>query len=184
MADAQPGSTPSLTSNIDPFYVYVAGGALVLLIIVLIILGILMKELQSTDPFPPIQNACPDYWDVSSNPAYCVFQPSTAGNRNTGLLTTYGSGTNQQLDPVTDKTIAALGVIDTNNGKLYTKGGSTANAQNVAPSTSTSYTNIKLNNNDAAWTTLYPGSSVRCAQQQWAQYYNIVWDGVSNYSGC
>jgi hypothetical protein len=181
MADAQPGSTPSLTSNIDPFYVYVAGGALVLLIIVLIILGILMKELQSTDPFPPIQNACPDYWDVSSNPTYCVFQPGSSGNRNVGLLPL--DSPSSQLNPAADKTIAALGVIDTNTGKSYSKTASTT-AQTTPPTNATSYTNIQLNNNDAAWTTLYPGSSVRCAQQQWAQYYNIVWDGVSNYSGC
>ena len=55
----------------DPFYMYVSIGALVLLILILVVVGVAMTQLRSLDPFPPTMNACPDYWDVSSNPAYC-----------------------------------------------------------------------------------------------------------------
>jgi hypothetical protein len=39
-----------------------------------------------------------------------------------------------------------------------------------------------INFTDAGWTA--GGSSALCNEQVWANTYNIMWDGVSNYNGC
>jgi hypothetical protein len=42
---------------------------------------------------------------------------------------------------------------------------------------------IKVDFKNADWNDgIYPGVSGRCALKQWANTYNIVWDGVNNYN--
>lgn len=46
---------------------------------------------------------------------------------------------------------------------------------------------FKKNNNnivfsDPGWAK--SGTSALCAQQTWANKYNVMWDGVTNYNGC
>jgi hypothetical protein len=65
----------------DPFFKYVAIGALVLLILILTVIGVVMNQVQSKMPFPPTQHTCPDYWDVSSNPQYCGLPINQDKNR-------------------------------------------------------------------------------------------------------
>lgn len=166
----------------DPFYMYVVMGALAILVIVLIALGVMMSELQSTTLFPPTQNACPDYWDLSSN-GQCIFPHSSDTDRN------QGAGV---IDPSnsTDPASYAIGVnspgfagvngwgkqLSVNNGtSAYS--GSEVQADYI-------YVSLSDPSGVTGMANLYPGLSTRCAQKKWANNNNIVWDGVSNFNGC
>jgi hypothetical protein len=47
--------------------------AILLLIIALILIGLLMAKSKSTEQWPPLIGACPDYWmDTSGNGSNCV----------------------------------------------------------------------------------------------------------------
>jgi hypothetical protein len=161
----------------NPFYMYVSIGALVLLIIVLIIVGVGMTTMHKQDAFPPVQNACPDYWDVSSNPVYCG-APVLDTQRNRGFLSTKP---NQGIDTTDNKNIGLcaagtkyFGCVDSGTTLLELQSKDTAK----------DFQYMKLNNNSAAWNRMYPGKTERCAQKSWAQAMNITWDGVSNFNGC
>lgn len=158
----------------DPFFMYVSIGALVLLILILTVIGVAMTQLRSLDPFPPTMNACPDYWDVSANPAYCGVPVNTNMN-NYGYIVT----TNGKVDTTNNQNI---GMCVGNTSSFGCRKGNTYLNLDPAPSAS-NFQYIKLSNNPS-WSTLYPGLSERCAQRSWAQTMNITWDGVSNYNGC
>jgi hypothetical protein len=164
---------------------YVALGALVLLILVLTGLGIMMSQLKSLDVFPPMQNSCPDFWDVSSNPNVCVFPTSNSGAKNlgeiakqsatvNGISLNYIDGTDSYV-----KSWAPLLGLTAQNGTAWT---STTGAPSATASTNFMY--LTLNGNDASWNTLYPSLTPRCAKRKWAINNGIVWDGVTNYNGC
>jgi len=161
----------------NPFYMYVSIVALVLLIIVLIIVGVGMTSLHKQDVFPPMQNACPDYWDVSSNPVYCG-APVLSTQRNRGYLVTDANGivlTDKQNIGLCTAGTTAFGCVNSNDKPLL-------DLQKKEESRDFQY--MKLNNNSTAWGKMYPGKSERCAQKSWAQAMNISWDGVSNYNAC
>ena len=165
----------SPTPNIDPFYMYVSVGALVLLIIVLTALGIMMTYLQSTTSFPPTQNSCPDYWDASaSNPDLCKFP--LKGGKNVGEIEKYSE--NGYIN-------ASSGTADSWHTKLKLQTDDTPPIVfDTTKKNLTKYAYIQLNNNDSGWSSLYPGKTARCAQQAWAIENGLVWDGVTNYNGC
>lgn len=85
-------SVSGITSN---FYYMVVIIAIIILILLLTYIGILMsKKTYADKEFPPVQNNCPDYWNVdSSNPNVCII-PS-AGIKNTGDI--YINGTTNTL---------------------------------------------------------------------------------------
>ena len=157
----------------DPFFLYVSIGALVILILILTLVGVALTQLQSMDSFPPIQNACPDYWDVSSNPAYCGI-PTNTNMSNKGYLIVKNEKTGIDKDkPQNIGMCTGKGFGCNQNGDLL----------NIAPTPINNFQYVKLNNNDN-WSTLYPGITERCAKKNWAQTLNISWDGVSNFNGC
>jgi hypothetical protein len=169
-------------STEDPFYMYVGVGALVILILVLIALGIMMSELQSSTLFPPTQNSCPDYWDLSSN-GQCVFPHAGTSDRNNGA-------------PViqTDNTInqSIYGINITSPGFNGTNGWGTALSVSDGTNTFTNggaqhpyiYVSLSDASGQAGLQKLYPGLTTICAQKSWALNNGIVWDGVTNYNGC
>lgn len=166
-----------LNHKMDPFFMYVSIGALVLLIIILIVVGVTMSQLRSQDPFPPIMNACPDYWDVSSNPAYCGVPVDTNMNNIGYIATTQGVGVNKESKE-------NIGMCTGNPSNFGCKNDGTYLNLDPAPSTAKpNFQYVQLSDNKS-WSTLYPGKSERCAQRSWAQTMNISWDGVSNYNGC
>lgn len=160
----------------DPFFMYVSIGALVLLILILVVIGVAMSQIQSLDPFPPTMNTCPDYWDVSSNPAYCGV-PLDTNMKNYGYIQTKSSGNNREVNPLNNENIgmctAPSGFGCKTDGTYF----------DLKPATNSKFQYIKLNNN-SSWSTLYPGITERCAQRSWAQTMNVMWDGVTNYNGC
>ena len=163
---------------------YVAIGALVILILVLIILGVSLSKLQSMDSYPPTQNACPDFWDVSSNPAYCgVFTNSNAKNRGyIGLQTTPKTGTD--IKPIDTAQKQNIGLC-TASSKLFGCSGDQNKTflELAAEPTASGVQYMKLSDN-TNWGKLYPNSNERCAKKKWANTMNITWDGVTNYNGC
>ena len=51
----------------DSFYIIVACVAIVLLILVLTVIGLMMKNQNRIDVYPPHQSKCPDYWSIDSD---------------------------------------------------------------------------------------------------------------------
>jgi hypothetical protein len=167
-------------STEDPFYMYVGVGALVILILVLIGLGIMMSELQSVTLFPPIQNACPDYWDLSSN-GQCVFPHATDKDRNQGSAvilknSSVSSGSIQAID-ITSTGFTNWGhKLSVSDGiNTYKSGDGQRNYIYVSLSDASGQAGLKQ---------LYPGLTTICAQKKWALNNGLVWDGVTNYNGC
>ena len=166
-------------STEDPFYMYVIMGALVILIIVLVALGVMMSELQSNTLFPPTQNACPDYWDLSSN-GKCVFPHSSNSDRNQGagvIKTSNAKNSSVHAIDITSPGFAKWGK------ELYVTDGTTTYTGS-GPQESYIYMSLSDASGVDGMSKLYPGLSTRCAQKRWAMNNNIVWDGVTNFNGC
>jgi hypothetical protein len=161
----------------DPFFMYVSIGALVFLILILIVVGVSMTQLQSLDVYPPTQNACPDYWDVSSNPAYCGV-PVNSNSKNMGIIKIDTTST-KQVDKNNKQNIGMC--ENSKNFGCKTSSGTFLELESAQSNANFQY--VKLNNNNS-WSTLYPGISERCAQKSWANTMNITWDGVTNFNGC
>lgn len=160
----------------DSFYLYVSIAALVILILILTVVGVSLTKLQSLDSFPPTRNACPDYWDVSSNPAYCGV-PVNNTNKNFGYIDISSAS-----DGVDNSKSQNIGMC---TGSGFGCNGATKSNTYLELSDSpvNGFQYMKLNNN-SNWGSMYPGITERCAQKNWAQTMNISWDGVSNYNGC
>lgn len=158
----------------DSFYLYVSIAALVILILILTVIGVSLTTLQSLDSFPPTRNTCPDYWDVSSNPAYCGI-PLNTNTKNYGYLQFDTNGGVVKTSDAQNIGMCVGGGFGCKNSGTY------LDLQPKPADKDIQY--VKLNNNNN-WNTLYPGISERCAQKNWAQTLNISWDGVTNYNGC
>jgi hypothetical protein len=163
-------------TQMDPFFMYVSIGALLLLIIVLIIVGVGMSALHKQDTFPPVRNACPDYWDVSSNPVYCGV-PTSGLMRNKGLITLK----NSEVDKEKKENIGLCTAGSRNFGCV---GDNKETRLDLKPKDASKHFQYMKLNNNTEWGTLYPGKSEKCAQKMWAETMGISWDGVTNYNGC
>lgn len=166
----------------DPFYMYVVVGALLILIIVLIALGVMMSELQTTALFPPTQNACPDYWDLSSN-GQCVY-PTESNAKNTGsnIISQYTDpNSNSKYIGINSPGFAGITgwgqKLNVSDGMNKYRGDSVIQQK---------YKFVSLSDPSgvAGLKELYPGLSTRCAQRKWAINNDLVWDGVTNFNGC
>ena len=167
-------------STQDPFYMYVALGALIVLIIVLIALGVMMSELKSKTLFPPSQNACPDYWDLSSN-GQCIYPSAgnTDKNIGTGIITRDGAtAAPKNYIGINTPGFARWGT------ELYVSDGTTRYTAANAVQQNYKYVSLSDPSGIAGMAKLYPGLTTRCAQKKWANNNNIIWDGVTNFNGC
>lgn len=163
----------------EPFYLYVTIGALVLLTIALIVVGVALTKLNSYSAFPPTQSACPDYWDVSSNPNYCGI-PLVATPKNRGRIALTG---NDGTRSVATGSAINIGMCTT-TGKFGCR--ATPLLLNDGKNTGT-WQYVNLGSDNPNWNSkdgLYPGKTKLCAQSAWAKTMDITWDGVSNYNGC
>jgi hypothetical protein len=137
------------------FHIIVLSIALVILILLLTFVGILMGKQHSTQPFPPLANTCPDYWQVSSDGTKCIIP--NANSINTGKLYT-----------------GAILTSDAYNASIF-PGFSSSTDSNNQPVYS-------MNFNDPGWSGT--GVQGICSKRNWAKNYNIEWDGISNYTNC
>ena len=153
----------------DEFYTYVAIGAAVILIIVLIAFGVMMSELHTTDLFPPTYQTCPDMWEINASGGCVVPRGDTAKNR--GLLTL--------------STSSPYVTTSSGDGSLPRDSSESVSSKPLINAELTSGSSASLNLNDASiMNALYPSKSDRCSKKQWALNNGIVWDGVTNYNGC
>jgi len=157
---------------------YVSICALVLLILILVVVGVAMSQLQSLVPFPPTQNACPVYWDVSSNPTNCGI-PVNTNAKNTGYIA-FNTGSSKGTDVTKNENI---GMCKSAPATKFGCGDANKLSELTTVDGTSKYQYVKLNDN-TQWGKLYPGLKERCAQKKWANMMNIEWDGVSNYNGC
>jgi hypothetical protein len=178
----------------DEFYLYVSIAAVIILIISLASFGVTMYKVKQLDVFPPFQNSCPDYWDISGNT--CGFPNQQNGAVNTGD------------DSVLKRTDCGFGGTATSVNCIYAMGTPYMEVDGLRDaSTSWAYDasfsgtapidrlRIQRNNNksfvelngkdaDTAFQKLYPGRSVRCAKKRWAELNGVTWDGITNYNAC
>ena len=160
----------------DPFFMYVAIGALVLLILILAAIGVAMTQMNSIVPFPSTQNTCPDHWDVSgSDPNFCGIKVTTG--RNNGRISIIG-------DKIDKTNPVNIGMCTVPNKFGCTSSDPTRLANSDSTSIPGKFHYVKLNDNAAGWSALYPGISERCAKKRWASTLDVTWDGVTNFNGC
>ena len=136
------------------FYNSVAIVATVFLILLLTAIGITMRESKVVN-FPPSKNTCPDYWIAdTSNPEKVV---CTLNDLNMGTIKKDTDGSYLMSASATDKT------------KAYTPGYDAATRT--------------VDFADPLWSSAFSASG-QCALKQWANKYEISWEGVSNFNQC
>ena len=61
----------------ESFYIIVLSIAAVFYIVILTLFGLLMSKSESTAPFPPMKNSCPDYWtSLTDTPGSVLCKPN------------------------------------------------------------------------------------------------------------
>jgi hypothetical protein len=138
------------------FHIIVLSIAIIILIILLTFIGIIMGRQNSTAPFPPTANTCPDFWQVSTDGNTCIIPPD-AKSINAGKLY---NGTLINSDLMNPSIVPGFSQsTDSKNKPVYS-----------------------INFNDLGWS----GTGVQgiCSKRNWAKNYNIEWDGISNYTAC
>jgi len=173
------------------FHWIVIGIALFFLIVILILVGIMMRNnLNNKIVFPPVQETCPNLWinDGSGN-CYYVGKNGGSGFDLSANQTLYYKGDaknfpvyiNNQTDNGnrgTDK--SGLGWYDYYNNSSIAK---TPSFIGVSPASITYNMNYAvISPNDPTWAT--NGSTALCKQKKFANNNNIYWDGVSNTNQC
>ena len=160
----------------DPFFLYVSIGALVLLIICLAVVGVMLTKMNSYSVFPPTQNACPDHWDVSSNPNYCG-APLNAAGRNKGRMAISGTGSG-----ILTSNADNIGMCTTGTSFGCKSGTAHLDVQPVGAGSVNNFQYVHLGSTNPNWNAasggLYPGKTTLCAQNAWANMMGISWDGV------
>ena len=151
----------------DIFYTVVVVVAVIMIILVLTYVVLMIAERNvgtSLVEYPPIANSCPDNWiaktltDNDGNESiYCEVPSINMKNKGTILepSTTNSNMTNAQI---------TYGYNET----LFTDVSS--NPVGV------------IDFNDPLW--LSTGKTSVCAKKDWCDTYDIIWDGVTNYSKC
>lgn len=105
------------------FYIIVASIAAILLILLLTYVGILLSYNQSTAPYPPVSNTCPDMWAVDSN-GNCIIP--TNGNNLGSYSASIANGTN------TPGLVSGANLINPNDPAWASGKGSICSKQNWA----------------------------------------------------
>lgn len=139
----------------DIFYTIVLSVAAIILIIILTYVGVvLMKPGNSSVPYPPVKNDCPDYWKFAPDSSYCMIPKNTEPNK----------GTLYDIN----------GIIDT---KVVVTPGFNANVAvvNGQPVAGIDFTVSSWNGG---------GLTSICAQKKWSKTWGVMIDGVSNYNSC
>jgi len=161
----------------DSFQKTVLGISAFLLIFVLILVGYMMSVTNTDKVFPPVQQPCPDGWasDPSGN---CYFIGKNGGTAFLpgGVINTATAANIASEYPTLYSAKNMNGLITINSG-TYPSG-----IPSNPPLDNSVMNTIMFNKNDPKWIT--NGGQSICAQQKFANQYNIYWDGVSNTNQC
>jgi hypothetical protein len=150
------------------FYIITMGIAIVLLILILTYFGLNLSK-NTAAVFPPTKNYCPDNWTTSTDGNLCAIPSITpAGDTLDGkaLPNYYNTGL----------------LISGNATTAYSYNTTTVLNTKITPGYDSEKKAIDFNH--AGWGTLLQGQSTICALKNWANTNGIMWDGVSNYTGC
>jgi len=148
----------------DYFYIIVPAIGIIILILLLTFIGILLRSQYNKSVFPPTSNTCPDGWSTTSSSKCIVPTASTSNYQNTGV---YPNG----------DLYDATGVYGGLNPRYSNK-----NPPYLIHSSSSSSPGYLLDPSSGSWS--QKGLTTICAKKAWANQYNILWDGVSNYNQC
>jgi hypothetical protein len=159
----------------DMFQKIVLAIAVFLLILILIFFIIMMRMKKTNTVFPPIRQTCPDGW-ASDSSGNCYFVGKNGGTAisSNGTLTNVGANVITQFPLYTATNMNGTISFKTSNNPF----GTLSNAPLDNSITNT----VIFNSNDSAWSG--KGGQPICAQQKFANQYNIYWDGVSNTNQC
>lgn len=151
----------------DSFYLTVLSIASVILILALTYVGILLYYSERSEVFPPLQNACPDYWYLQPD-GKCRF-PVQANSKNRGTYSIVGSAA----------------ASSANNANMVATSGVASGIQDGRLSTNILTDNsLVFNMNHADWETNFGKKSALCNKKYWANLRGITWDGVTNTNQC
>jgi hypothetical protein len=143
----------------EMFYKIVIIVAVILLILILTYIGILLAEKKLTGEnlvgFPPVKSSCPDNWEAKVD-------------ANNKVFCVVPSSQKKNVGTILDESI----VDNTKMNYEMTSG---------YDSTTFSGSNV-INFDDSLWAG--SGKSADCAKKDWANTYDILWDGISNYTNC
>jgi len=141
------------------FYKIVLGTAVIILILILIYVGLLMSyKKTSAGTFPAIPSICPDYWTFDGT--NCILPISQTKN-NGGAPQTIRSSDRVNINA----TIPAPQFLSTSSD--YTTNSSDG---------------TKFKPKADVWNNA--GVTDICNKRAWAINNQIVWDGITNYTGC
>ena len=145
----------------EQFYVIVITIAIVLLILALTYIGVFLIGDDTTQvTFPPHSNQCPDYWEVNGDGSCVIPGTNDVNFGNAGTA-----------DGFEEKTQSKDG-----NGVLMVDGNG-----NPILERDTAYTGIQP---DLTNTNIPFENRTICEKKQWANRFEVVWDGVTNYNKC
>jgi hypothetical protein len=147
----------------DSFYLTVLSIASVILILALTYVGILLYYSERSEVFPPLQNACPDYWYLEPATGKCRF-PVAQDSKNRGNYKTASGASDGLTQSGTNPTTA---VIDSRVGT------------NILATNS-----VLFDMNHADWENKFGKKSALCNKKYWANLRGITWDGVTNTNQC
>jgi len=142
------------TEFLGGFQQVTLGIALVLLVLSLIVISIILHK--TSDVYPPVVEACPDYWTTSN---YLKVNESNCNQTEFGCCSDYAT-------PKTDAGGTNCPV------KCY-------NVHNLGTTSSTCTSVPKVMDFSSD---VYTGSSGMCNKQTWASQCGITWDGVTDVS--
>ena len=153
----------------DAFQKIVLVVATIILITLLVIVGILLNRDNKNKNFPPNALVCPDYWkEVEEN----VCQPENTNIGDWNWNNDNNTKSNENPNPINA------------SGKVYFGTDSTpSNATKYDDNTYSVFEkeedSIKIYKDNITLT-----GTETCKKKQWANHWNIKWDGITNYNSC
>ncbi len=169
------------------FYTIVIILAIIVLILLLTYIGIAMSSLKQSQVFPERANACPDYWEQTSD-GKCVFPAKDTKNNGYFTVGTDLYNGNTYVSGVSvGEGLNKYSYTDT----VYLNGQSMASVMNPSVATYVSGTQIKEVidiNDESKWNGAGSGElsglPLACAKKKWALKNGIAWDGITNSNLC
>jgi hypothetical protein len=99
----------------DIFYIVVLSVAIIFLILILTVVGIMMKQHNRIDVYPPFQSKCPDYWTVNGD-GTCTAPSSAIGSNSVNAL-----ASSYKYTPEDDPTLRPKVIVNSASGAGLSK---------------------------------------------------------------
>lgn len=146
-----------------------------MLVIILVIFGVMLSTKKSNFVFPNIQNQCPDSWPIVGDG--CMYIPNGVEdliNRETDGKHRYYLDNYEKIKQILERAKNT----GKNNGTLHTLEDL---LQSRTPLGSREHI---WNIQDGLQGIRFNENATLCDKQQWANFYGIKWDGITNFNHC